>query len=192
MIKKILLLAIAAVSFAACSKSDDNETDKGKDDKKTIVTEENFIGKWSGTIEYIARDSAKQAKLNELIAKDQECKKSTAVEFRKSAGKYITQMLGKICDSAPLEEATYLVSEETILYKNDNTVSILSYKFNTKNNIYIETLPNSNIGILDEEGYNAEKDKLNAEASDYIQKVGELNKKYIILYNVRWNLNKQK
>lgn len=192
MIKKILLFTIAAVSFVACSKSEDNETDKAKDDKKTVVTEENFIGKWSGTIEYIARDSAKQAKLNELIAKEQECKTSSTVEFRKSAGKYITQMLGKICDNAPLEEATYLVSEETILYKNDNTISILNYKFNTKNNVYFETLPNAEIGILDEAGHNAEMDKLDINDSNYIKKVAELNKKYIILYNVRWNLNRQK
>ena len=101
-------------------------------------------------------------------------------------------MLGKICDNAPLEEATYLVSEETILYKNDNTISILNYKFNTKNNVYFETLPNAEIGILDEAGHNAEMDKLDINDPNYIKKVAELNKKYIILYNVRWNLNRQK
>ena len=189
MIKKILLFAVIVLSVVACSK--DDNTDKGKDDKKSIVSEENFIGKWSGTIEYIARDKTKQAKLNELIAKEQECKKSSTVEFRKSAEKYITQMLGKVCDSTPLEEATYSVSEETILYKNNNTISILNYKFNTKDNVYFETLPNAEIGILDEEGHDAEMNKLDIDDPNYLKKVGELNKKYIILYNVRWNLNRQ-
>ena len=37
MIKKILLFTIAAVSFVACSKSEDNETDKAKDDINGLV-----------------------------------------------------------------------------------------------------------------------------------------------------------
>ncbi|WP_297976794.1 hypothetical protein [uncultured Capnocytophaga sp.] len=188
MIKKILLFAVATIGLVACSK-DDNKTNQ--EVEKTTITEENFIGKWSGTIEYIARDTAKQAKLNELIAKEQECKTSTVVEFRKSATKYVSQLLGRVCDNAPLEEATYLVSGETILYRNDNAMSILNYKFNTKNNVYFETLPDAEIGILDEEGHNAEMAKLDIDDPNYLKKVEELNKKYIILYNVRWNLNRQ-
>ena len=61
MIKRILLLVIAAISFAACSKSDKEtpNSEKGGNDK--------FLGTWVGTIKVIAEKPEKQAKVDEIF-----------------------------------------------------------------------------------------------------------------------------
>ena len=61
MMKRILLLIIAAISFAACSKSDKEtpNSEKGGNDK--------FLGTWVGTIKVIAEKPEKQAKVDEIF-----------------------------------------------------------------------------------------------------------------------------
>ena len=61
MMKRILLLVIAAISFAACSKSDKEtpNSEKGGNDK--------FLGTWVGTIKVIAEKPEKQAKVDEIF-----------------------------------------------------------------------------------------------------------------------------
>ena len=61
MIKRILLLVIAAISFAACSKSDKEtpNSEKGGNDK--------LLGTWVGTVQVIAEKPEKKAKVDEIF-----------------------------------------------------------------------------------------------------------------------------
>ena len=62
MIKRILLLVIAAISFAACSKSDkDTSIDEGKGGN------DKFLGTWVGTVQVIAEKPEKKAKVDEIF-----------------------------------------------------------------------------------------------------------------------------
>ena len=62
MIKKILLLTIAAVSFAACSKSDkDTPVDNGNGGNDKL------LGTWVGTYDIIAEKPEQQVRLVELL-----------------------------------------------------------------------------------------------------------------------------
>ena len=62
MIKKILLLTIAAVSFAACSKSDkDAPVDNGNRGNDKL------LGTWVGTVQVIAEKPEKKAKVDEIF-----------------------------------------------------------------------------------------------------------------------------
>ena len=65
MIKKILLLTIAAVSFAACSKSDKDapvDNGNGSNDK--------LLGSWVGTYDIIAEKPEQQVRLVELFKRE--------------------------------------------------------------------------------------------------------------------------
>ncbi|WP_314205140.1 hypothetical protein [Capnocytophaga bilenii] len=61
MIKRILLLVIAAISFAACSKSDKEtpNSEKGGNDK--------LLGTWVGTVQVIAEKPEKKTKVDEIF-----------------------------------------------------------------------------------------------------------------------------
>ena len=61
MMKRILLLVIAAISLAACSKSDKEtpNSEKGGNDK--------LLGTWVGTVQVIAEKPEKKAKVDEIF-----------------------------------------------------------------------------------------------------------------------------
>ena len=188
MIKKFFLLVIAAISLAACSKSDKEtpNSEKGGNDK--------FLGTWVGTIKVIAEKPEKQAKVDEIFK----------------------QMYGIILGSPETNYEVYSVKVvfsniegEKKLKITDKKQDLATYYFENNNNLLAENtdfffLLVDSDAIGNNSEYEKELEKLNKEYPNLpslsLEKQAEYAEKNIILqlkydvslrYKYKYNLTRQ-
>ena len=211
MMKRILLLVIAAISFAACSKSDKEtpNSEKGGNDK--------LLGTWVGTIKVIAEKPEKQAKVDEIFKQTYSTilgspetnyeVYSVKVVFSNIEGKKnlkITDKNGVI----PLhDDITYDVNGNKIT-DEDKKQDLATFSFNNnkllaENTDFFYLLVDSD-AIRNNSKYKKELEKLNKEYPNLpslsIEKQAEYAEKNIILqlkydvslrYKYKYNLTRQ-
>ena len=202
MIKKILLLTIAAVSFAACSKSDkDAPNGNGSNDK--------LLGTWVGTYDIIAEKPEQQVRLVELLKTqhnlmertfniNSEFKKTRAVFSNNNNGNYSFKYFD---ETGKIEYGgiNYTIKENKMIDIETN-VPVSTYSFEGNNKLTSEMLGYFLFTIDAEKSadeLSAEIKKLNLDASKPtdIQKITELTSKIqqknTLKYKLKWYLNRQ-
>ena len=205
MIKKILLLAVTALSVVACSKDDNNS--KGGNAENKIV------GTWVGTSEVTAENPKNQDRILQLLKEQYNLLKGITQETE--FGKWrivIDDKTMNFFDNSGkvkvLEEMKYSIKGNQII--NNESGQAASYSLNG-NHLTIEplhyTLPiidteNMQKALSEEtEKFTEELEKSNLSPSDplYQQKIqekiseltGNLLKKYTFLFKYKWNLTHQ-
>jgi hypothetical protein len=204
MIKKILLLTIAAVSFAACSKSDKDapiDNGNGGNDK--------LLGTWVGTYDIIAEKPEQQVRLVELLKTqhnlmertfniNSEFKKTRAVFSNNNNGNYSFKYFD---ETGKIEYGgiNYTIKENKMIDIETN-VPVSTYSFEGNNKLTSEMLGYFLFTIDAEKSadeLSAEIKKLNLDASKPtdIQKITELTSKIqqknTLKYKLKWYLNRQ-
>lgn len=204
MIKKILLLTIAAVSFAACSKSDKDapiDNGNGSNDK--------LLGTWVGTYDIIAEKPEQQVRLVELLKTqhnlmertfniNSEFKKTRAVFSNNNNGNYSFKYFD---ETGKIEYGgiNYTIKENRMIDIETN-VPVSTYSFEGNNKLTSEMLGYFLFTIDAEKSadeLSAEIKKLNLDASKPtdIQKITELTSKIqqknTLKYKLKWYLNRQ-
>lgn len=204
MIKKILLLTIAAVSFAACSKSDKDapiDNGNGSNDK--------LLGTWVGTYDIIAEKPEQQVRLVELLKTqhnlmertfniNSEFKKTRAVFSNNNNGNYSFKYFD---ETGKIEYGgiNYTIKENKMIDIETN-VPVSTYSFEGNNKLTSEMLGYFLFTIDAEKSadeLSAEIKKLNLDASKPtdIQKITELTSKIqqknTLKYKLKWYLNRQ-
>ena len=144
MIKKILLLTIAAVSFAACSKSDkDTPVDNGNG------SNDKLLGTWVGTYDIIAEKPEQQVRLVELLKTqhnlmertfniNSEFKKTRAVFSNNNNGNYSFKYFD---ETGKIEYGgiNYTIKENKMIDIETN-VPVSTYSFEGNNKLTSEML----------------------------------------------------
>ena len=204
MIKKILLLTIAAVSFAACSKSDkDTPVDNGNG------SNDKLLGTWVGTYDIIAEKPEQQVRLVELLKTqhnlmertfniNSEFKKTRAVFSNNNNGNYSFKYFD---ETGKIEYGgiNYTIKENKMIDIETN-VPVSTYSFEGNNKLTSEMLGYFLFTIDAEKSadeLSAEIKKLNLDASKPtdIQKIRELTSKIqqknTLKYKLKWYLNRQ-
>ncbi|WP_315028778.1 hypothetical protein [Capnocytophaga leadbetteri] len=204
MIKKILLLTIAAVSFAACSKSDkDTPVDNGNG------SNDKLLGTWVGTYDIIAEKPEQQVRLVELLKTqhnlmertfniNSEFKKTRAVFSNNNNGNYSFKYFD---ETGKIEYGgiNYTIKENKMIDIETN-VPVSTYSFEGNNKLTSEMLGYFLFTIDAEKSadeLSAEIKKLNLDASKPtdIQKITELTSKIqqknTLKYKLKWYLNRQ-
>lgn len=204
MIKKILLLTIAAVSFAACSKSDkDTPVDNGNG------SNDKLLGTWVGTYDIIAEKPEQQVRLVELLKTqhnlmertfniNSEFKKTRAVFSNNNNGNYSFKYFD---ETGKIEYGgiNYTIKENKMIDIETN-VPVSTYSFEGNNKLTSEMLGYFLFTIDAEKSadeLSAEIKKLNLDASKPtdIQKITELTSKIqqknTLKYKLKWHLNRQ-
>ena len=204
MIKKILLLTIAAVSFAACSKSDkDAPVDNGNGGNNKL------LGTWVGTYDIIAEKPEQQVRLVELLKTqhnlmertfniNSEFKKTRAVFSNNNNGNYSFKYFD---ETGKIEYGgiNYTIKENKMIDIETN-VPVSTYSFEDNNKLTSEMLGYFLFTIDAEKSadeLSAEIKKLNLDASKPtdIQKITELTSKIqqknTLKYKLKWYLNRQ-
>ena len=204
MIKKILLLTIAAVSFAACSKSDkDTPVDNGNG------SNDKLLGTWVGTYDIIAEKPEQQVRLVELLKTqhnlmertfniNSEFKKTRAVFSNNNNGNYSFKYFD---ETGKIEYGgiNYTIKENKMIDIETN-VPVSTYSFEGNNKLTSEMLGYFLFTIDAEKSadeLSAEIKKLNLDASKPtdIQKITELTshiqQKNTLNYKLKWYLNRQ-
>ena len=204
MIKKILLLTIAAVSFAACSKSDkDTPVDNGNG------SNDKLLGTWVGTYDIIAEKPEQQVRLVELLKTQHnlmertfninyEFKKTRAVFSNNNNGNYSFKYFD---ETGKIEYGgiNYTIKENKMIDIETN-VPVSTYSFEGNNKLTSEMLGYFLFTIDAEKSadeLSAEIKKLNLDASKPtdIQKITELTSKIqqknTLKYKLKWYLNRQ-
>lgn len=204
MIKKILLLTIAAVSFAACSKSDkDAPVDNGNGGNNKL------LGTWVGTYDIIAEKPEQQVRLVELLKAqhnlmertfniNSEFKKTRAVFSNNNNGNYSFKYFD---ETGKIEYGgiNYTIKENKMIDIETN-VPVSTYSFEGNNKLTSEMLGYFLFTIDAEKSadeLSAEIKKLNLDASKPtdIQKITELTSKIqqknTLKYKLKWYLNRQ-
>ena len=204
MIKKILLLTIAAVSFAACSKSDkDTPVDNGNGGNDKL------LGTWVGTYDIIAEKPEQQVRLVELLKTqhnlmertfniNSEFKKTRAVFSNNNNGNYSFKYFD---ETGKIEYGgiNYTIKENKMIDIETN-VPVSTYSFEGNNKLTSEMLGYFLFTIDAEKSadeLSAEIKKLNLDASKPtdIQKITELTSKIqqknTLKYKLKWYLNRQ-
>lgn len=204
MIKKILLLTIAAVSFAACSKSDkDTPVDNGNG------SNDKLLGTWVGTYDIIAEKPEQQVRLVELLKAqhnlmertfniNSEFKKTRAVFSNNNNGNYSFKYFD---ETGKIEYGgiNYTIKENKMIDIETN-VPVSTYSFEGNNKLTSEMLGYFLFTIDAEKSadeLSAEIKKLNLDASKPtdIQKITELTSKIqqknTLKYKLKWYLNRQ-
>jgi hypothetical protein len=204
MIKKILLLTIAAVSFAACSKSDkDTPVDNGNGSNNKL------LGTWVGTYDIIAEKPEQQVRLVELLKTqhnlmertfniNSEFKKTRAVFSNNNNGNYSFKYFD---ETGKIEYGgiNYTIKENKMIDIETN-VPVSTYSFEGNNKLTSEMLGYFLFTIDAEKSadeLSAEIKKLNLDASKPtdIQKITELTSKIqqknTLKYKLKWYLNRQ-
>ena len=204
MIKKILLLTIAAVSFAACSKSDKDapiDNGNGGNDK--------LLGTWVGTYDIIAEKPEQQVRLVELLKTqhnlmertfniNSEFKKTRAVFSNNNNGNYSFKYFD---ETGKIEYGgiNYTIKQNKMIDIETN-VPVSTYSFEGNNKLTSEMLGYFLFTIDAEKSadeLSAEIKKLNLDASKPtdIQKITELTSKIqqknTLKYKLKWYLNRQ-
>lgn len=204
MIKKILLLTIAAISFAACSKSDKDapiDNGNGGNDK--------LLGTWVGTYDIIAEKPEQQVRLVELLKTqhnlmertfniNSEFKKTRAVFSNNNNGNYSFKYFD---ETGKIEYGgiNYTIKENKMIDIETN-VPVSTYSFEGNNKLTSEMLGYFLFTIDAEKSsdeLSAEIKKLNLDASKPtdIQKITELTtkiqQKNTLKYKLKWHLNRQ-
>lgn len=202
MIKKILLLTIAAVSFAACSKSD-------KDAPNNNGNNNQLLGTWVGTYDIIAEKPEQQVRLVELLKAqhnlmertfniNSEFKKTRAVFGNNNNGNYSFKYFD---ETGKIEYGgiNYTIKENKMIDIETN-VPVSTYSFEGNNKLTSEMLGYFLFTIDAEKSadeLSAEIKKLNLDASKPtdIQKITELTSKIqqknTLKYKLKWYLNRQ-
>lgn len=202
MIKKILLLTIAAVSFAACSKSD-------KDAPNNNGNNNQLLGTWVGTYDIIAEKPEQQVRLVELLKTqhnlmertfniNSEFKKTHAVFSNNNNGNYSFKYFD---ETGKIEYGgiNYTIKENKMIDIETN-VPVSTYSFEGNNKLTSEMLGYFLFTIDAEKSadeLSAEIKKLNLDASKPtdIQKITELTSKIqqknTLKYKLKWYLNRQ-
>lgn len=202
MIKKILLLTIAAVSFAACSKSD-------KDAPNNNGNNNQLLGTWVGTYDIIAEKPEQQVRLVELLKAqhnlmertfniNSEFKKTRAVFSNNNNGNYSFKYFD---ETGKIEYGgiNYTIKENKMIDIETN-VPVSTYSFEGNNKLTSEMLGYFLFTIDAEKSadeLSAEIKKLNLDASKPtdIQKITELTSKIqqknTLKYKLKWYLNRQ-
>ncbi len=202
MIKKILLLTIAAVSFAACSKSD-------KDAPNNNGNNNQLLGTWVGTYDIIAEKPEQQVRLVELLKTqhnlmertfniNSEFKKTRAVFSNNNNGNYSFKYFD---ETGKIEYGgiNYTIKENKMIDIETN-VPVSTYSFEGNNKLTSEMLGYFLFTIDAEKSadeLSAEIKKLNLDASKPtdIQKITELTSKIqqknTLKYKLKWYLNRQ-
>ena len=211
MMKRILLLVIAAISFAACSKSDKEtpNSEKGGNDK--------FLGTWVGTIKVIAEKPEKQAKVDEIfkqmygiILGSPETNYevySVKVVFSNVDGKKKLKITDKN-GALTFQDITYSVNGNKIT-DEDKKQNLATYSFENNNKLLAEDtdffyLLVDRDAIRNNGEYEKELDKLNKEYPnlsslsiekqvEYGEKLTALQLKYNVSlrYKYKYNLTRQ-
>jgi len=204
MIKKILLLTIAAVSFAACSKSDkDTPVDNGNGGNDKL------LGTWVGTYDIIAEKPEQQVRLVELLKTqhnlmertfniNSEFKKTRAVFSNNNNGNYSFKYFD---ETGKIEYGgiNYTIKQNKMIDIETN-VPVSTYSFEGNNKLTSEMLGYFLFTIDAEKSadeLSAEIKKLNLDASKPtdIQKITELTSKIqqknTLKYKLKWYLNRQ-
>lgn len=204
MIKKILLLTIAAVSFAACSKSDKDapiDNGNGGNDK--------LLGTWVGTYDIIAEKPEQQVRLVELLKTqhnlmertfniNSEFKKTRAVFSNNNNGNYSFKYFD---ETGKIEYGgiNYTIKENKMIDIETN-VPVSTYSFEGNNKLTSEMLGYFLFTIdaeksADELSAEIKKLNLNASKPTDIQKITELTSKIqqknTLKYKLKWYLNRQ-
>lgn len=203
MIKKFFLLVIAAISLAACSKSDKEtpNSEKGGNDK--------FLGTWVGTYDIIAENPEQQVRLVELLKAqhnlmertfniNSEFKKTRAVFSNNNNGNYSFKYFdetGKIQYGG----INYTIKENKMIdIETNNPAS--TYLFDGDNKLSAEMLDYFLFTIDAENSskeLSAEIKKLNLDITKPtdIQKISELTtifqQKHTLKYKLKWHLVRQ-
>lgn len=202
MIKKILLLTIAAVSFAACSKSD-------KDAPNNNGNNNQLLGTWVGTYDIIAEKPEQQVRLVELLKAqhnlmertfniNSEFKKTRAIFSNNNNGNYSFKYFD---ETGKIEYGgiNYTIKENKMIDIETN-VPVSTYSFEGNNKLTSEMLGYFLFTIDAEKStdeLSAEIKKLNLDASKPtdIQKITELTSKIqqknTLKYKLKWYLNRQ-
>ena len=212
MIKKILLLTIAAVSFAACSKSDKDapvDNGNGSNDK--------LLGTWVGTVQVIAEKPEKKAKVDEIfkqlygvILGSPETNYevySVKVVFSNVDGKKNLKITDKN-GTLTFQDITYSVNGKKIA-DEDKKQNLATYSFENNNKLLAEDtdffyLLVDRDAIRNNGEYEKELDKLNKEYPnlsslsiekqvEYGEKITALQLKYNVSlrYKYKYNLTRQ-
>ena len=204
MIKKILLLTIAAVSFAACSKSDkDTPVDNGNG------SNDKLLGTWVGTYDIIAEKPEQQVRLVELLKTqhnlmertfniNSEFKKTRVVFSNNNNGNYSFKYFD---ETGKIEYGgiNYTIKENKMIDIETN-VPVSTYSFEGNNKLTSEMLGYFLFTIDAEKSadeLSAAIKKLNLDASKPtdIQKITELTSKIqqknTLKYKLKWYLNRQ-
>lgn len=212
MIKKILLLTIAAVSFAACSKSDKDapvDNGNGSNDK--------LLGTWVGTVQVIAEKPEKKAKVDEIfkqlygvILGSPETNYevySVKVVFSNVDGKKKLKITDKN-GTLTFQDITYSVNGNKIA-DEDKKQNLATYSFENNNKLLAEDtdffyLLVDRDAIRNNGEYEKELDKLNKEYPnlsslsiekqvEYGEKITALQLKYNVSlrYKYKYNLTRQ-
>ena len=212
MIKKILLLTIAAVSFAACSKSDkDAPVDNGNGGNDKL------LGTWVGTVQVIAEKPEKKAKVDEIfkqlygvILGSPETNYevySVKVVFSNVDGKKKLKITDKN-GTLTFQDITYSVNGNKIA-DEDKKQNLATYSFENNNKLLAEDtdffyLLVDRDAIRNNGEYEKELDKLNKEYPnlsslsiekqvEYGEKLTALQLKYNVSlrYKYKYNLTRQ-
>jgi hypothetical protein len=204
MIKKILLLTIAAVSFAACSKSDKDapiDNGNGGNDK--------LLGTWVGTYDIIAEKPEQQVRLVELLKTqhnlmertfniNSEFKKTRAVFSNNNNGNYSFKYFD---ETGKIEYGgiNYTIKENKMIdIETNNPAS--TYLFDGDNKLSAEMLGYFLFTIDAENSskeLSAEIKKLNLDITKPadVQKISELTtifqQKHTLKYKLKWHLVRQ-
>lgn len=211
MIKRILLLVIAAISLAACSKSDKEtpNSEKGGNDK--------FLGTWVGTLKVIAEKPEKQAKVDEIFKQTYSTiLGSPETNYEVYSVKVVFSNIEgekklKITDKNGVytfQDITYAVNENKIT-NEDKKQDLATYYFENNNKLLAENtdffflLVDSDV-IRNNSEYEKELEKLNKEYPNLpslsLEKQAEYAEKNIILqlkydvslrYKYKYNLTRQ-
>lgn len=204
MIKKILLLTIAAVSFAACSKSDKDapiDNGNGGNDK--------LLGTWVGTYDIIAEKPEQQVRLVELLKTqhnlmertfniNSEFKKTRAVFSNNNNGNYSFKYFD---ETGKIEYGgiNYTIKENKMIDIETN-VPVSTYSFEGNNKLTSEMLGYFLFTIDAENSskeLSAEIKKLNLDITKPadVQKISELTtifqQKHTLKYKLKWHLVRQ-
>lgn len=204
MIKKILLLTIAAVSFAACSKSDkDTPVDNGNG------SNDKLLGTWVGTYDIIAEKPEQQVRLVELLKTqhnlmertfniNSEFKKTRAVFSNNNNGNYSFKYFD---ETGKIEYGgiNYRIKENKMIDIETN-VPVSTYSFEGNNKLTSEMLGYFLFTIDAENSskeLSAEIKKLNLDITKPadVQKISELTtifqQKHTLKYKLKWHLVRQ-
>lgn len=204
MIKKILLLTIAAVSFAACSKSDkDTPVDNGNG------SNDKLLGTWVGTYDIIAEKPEQQVRLVELLKAqhnlmertfniNSEFKKTRAVFSNNNNGNYSFKYFD---ETGKIEYGgiNYTIKENKMIDIETN-VPVSTYSFEGNNKLTSEMLGYFLFTIDAENSskeLSAEIKKLNLDITKPadVQKISELTtifqQKHTLKYKLKWHLVRQ-
>ncbi|WP_454975733.1 hypothetical protein [Capnocytophaga bilenii] len=203
MIKRILLLVIAAISLAACSKSDKEtpNSEKGGNDK--------FLGTWVGTYDIIAENPEQQVRLVELLKEQHNIivktfnlesafQKTRAVFSKNNNGTYSFKYFDET-GKVKYGGINYTIKENKFIDTETNNPTN-TYSFDGDNKLTTEMLGYF-LFTIDAEKSNkelvAEIKKLNLDVTKPadVEKIRELTtiiqQKHTLRYKLKWHLLRQ-